>query len=42
MSLPDPSPPRKFRRLGLWLPFVALALLIGGWSAAWIEAKIDA
>lgn len=39
MSLPDPSAPRKFRRLGLWLPFVALGLLIVGWSAAWVWAR---
>ncbi len=39
MSVPDPSPPRKFRRLGLWLPFAALGLLILGWSAAWFWAR---
>ena len=39
MSLPDPSPPRKFRRLGLWLPFVALSLLVAGWSGAWVWAR---
>ncbi|THD52144.1 DUF2125 domain-containing protein [Phenylobacterium sp.] len=39
MSLPDPSPARKFRRLGLWLPFAALGLLIVGWSAAWVWAQ---
>jgi hypothetical protein len=39
MSVPDPNPPRKFRRLGLWLPFAALALLIAGWSAAWVWAR---
>jgi hypothetical protein len=39
MSLPDPAPPRKFRRLGLWLPFAALGLIIVGWSAAWIWAR---
>lgn len=42
MSLPDPSPPRKFRRLGLWLPFAALGLLIVAWSAAWVWAKGEA
>ncbi len=39
MSLPDPLPPRKFRRLGLWLPFAALGLLIIGWSLAWVWAR---
>lgn len=39
MSLPDPSPARKPRRLGLWLPFAALGLLIAGWSGAWIWAR---
>jgi hypothetical protein len=39
MSLPDTTAPRKFRRLGLWLPFVALALLVAGWSAAWVWAR---
>jgi hypothetical protein len=35
MSLPDPTPPRKLRRLGLWLPFAALALFVAAWSGAW-------
>ena len=39
MSLPDTTPPRKFRRLGLWLPFAALALIVAGWSAAWVWAR---
>ena len=39
MSLPDPHPPRKPRRLGLWLPFAALALLVAGWSGAWVWAR---
>src|SRR4051794_28063730 len=39
MSLPDPSAPRKFRRLGLWLPFAVLGLLVVGWSAVWVWAK---
>jgi hypothetical protein len=42
MSLPDPSPARKLRRLGLWLPFAALGLLIVGWSAAWVWARSQA
>lgn len=39
MSLPDPAPARKFRRLGLWLPFAALGLLIIALSAAWVWAR---
>ena len=39
MSLPDTTPPRKPRRLGLWLPFVGLALLIAAWSAAWVWVR---
>jgi len=39
MSVPDPSAPRKFRRLGLWLPFVALGLGVLGWSGVWFWAR---
>ncbi|WP_372784455.1 DUF2125 domain-containing protein [Phenylobacterium sp.] len=39
MSLPDPSPPRKPRRLGLILPFVALGLAVAAWSGVWFWAK---
>jgi hypothetical protein len=39
MSLPDPTSLRKRLRLGLWLPFVALGLLIAGWSVAWVWAR---
>jgi hypothetical protein len=39
MSVPDPSPARKPRRLGLWLPFAALALLIAIWSGAWVWGR---
>ena len=39
MSLPDTAAPRKRLRLGLWLPFVALGLLIAAWSAAWLWAR---
>jgi len=39
MSVPDPIPTRKPRRLGLWLPFLALGLLITGWSGAWVWAR---
>ena len=37
-SLPDPATPRKYRRLGLILPFAALGLLVVGWSVAWFWA----
>jgi hypothetical protein len=39
MSVHDPSPPRKPRRLGLYLPFVALALAVAAWSGLWAWAK---
>jgi hypothetical protein len=39
MSLPDTTPPRKRLRLGLWLPFVALGVLIAGWSGGWVWAR---
>lgn len=39
MSLPDTTAPRKPRRLGLWLPFAVLGLLIASWSGAWVWAR---
>lgn len=39
MSLPDPSSPRKYRRLGLYAPFALLALLVVAWSGAWFWAR---
>jgi hypothetical protein len=39
MSVPDTATPRKYRRLGLWLPFVGLGLFILAWSAAWVWAQ---
>lgn len=42
MSLPDPAPPRKFRRLGLWLPFAALILAAAAWTGAWLWARGEA
>jgi hypothetical protein len=39
MSLPDPDPPRKLSRLGLYLPFVLLLVLAAAWSAAWVWAR---
>jgi hypothetical protein len=42
MSLPDPAPPRKLSRLGLYGPIVALVLLVTGFSAAWFWARGEA
>lgn len=42
MSLPDQSPPRKPRRLGLILPWLGLVLLAGGWSLAWVRLRAEA
>ena len=42
MSLPDPTPPRKLSRLGLYGPIVALVLLVAGFSAAWFWARGEA
>jgi len=39
MSVHDPSAPRKPRRLGLYLPFVALAFAVAAWSGVWVWAK---
>jgi hypothetical protein len=39
MSLPDPASPRKFRRWGLYGPFLVLALAVAAWSAAWVWAR---
>ncbi len=39
MSVHDPSPPRKSRRLGLYLPFVVLVLAVAVWSGAWVWAR---
>jgi len=39
MSLPDPTPARKPRRLGLYIPFGLLLALIVLWSAAWVWAR---
>lgn len=42
MSLPDLPPPRKRRRLGLYLPFALALLLVIGWTAVWIYARGEA
>lgn len=48
MSLPDPTPPRKPRRLGLFAPFGLLLIAVAGWTAFWfagraqLERRMDA
>src|SRR5688500_11373092 len=42
MSSHDLPPPRKRSRLGLYLPFGLLAVLIILWTAAWIWARGEA
>ncbi len=39
MSVPDPTPPRKLSRLGLYIPFGLLAVFIVVWSAGWVWAR---
>ena len=39
MSLPDPAPPRKLSRLGLYGPIAALVILVAGFSGVWLWAK---
>ncbi len=39
MSLPDPPPPRKPSRLGLYAPFALLLVAIVGWSGFWLWAR---
>jgi hypothetical protein len=42
MTLPDHPPARKPRRLGLFLPWLALLLLVVGWSLAWFKLRDEA
>jgi hypothetical protein len=42
MSVPDPTPPRKLSKLGLYIPFGLLLVLIVGWSAVWVWARGEA
>ena len=42
MSLPDPVPPRKLRRIGLYAPFVILLVAIVIWSGFWLWARDQA
>ena len=39
MSLPDPPPPRKPSRLGLYGPFILLVIAIVAWSGFWFYAR---
>jgi hypothetical protein len=39
MSVPDPAAPRKLSRLGLYVPFGLLLLLIAAWSTVWLWAR---
>lgn len=39
MSVPDPAPPRKPRRLGLYLPFIIALVALAIWSGVWVQAK---
>jgi hypothetical protein len=41
MSVPDPLPPRKPRRLGLYLPFVLLLAAIAVWTGIWFKARME-
>lgn len=42
MSLPDPAPARKYRRLGLWGPFAVAGLAVVAWSGVWLWAQGEA
>jgi len=39
MSLPDPAPPRKPSRWGLYAPFAVLLIAIAAWSGVWWWAQ---
>ncbi len=42
MTLPDPDPPRKPRRAGLYIPFALLAIIVAGWSGGWFWVRGEA
>ncbi|MDB5448705.1 MAG: hypothetical protein JWQ97_4022, partial [Phenylobacterium sp.] len=42
MSLHDPGSARKFRRLGLYLPFVLLLAAAIAWTGFWLWARGEA
>ena len=39
MSLPDPTPPRKLSRLGLYIPFAIAIVFVIALSAGWVWAR---
>lgn len=41
MSLPDPLPTRKPRRLGLYLPFALVLVAAVAWSGFWFYARME-
>jgi hypothetical protein len=41
MSVPDPLPPRKPRRLALYLPFAIALIAAVAWSGVWFWARIQ-
>jgi len=41
MSVPDPLPARKPRRLGLYIPFALALIGAAAWSGAWFWARIQ-
>src|SRR4051794_22868045 len=42
MSVHDPKPARKPRRLGLYAPFLLLLVAVLGWTAFWLWARGEA
>jgi len=42
MTLPDPPPPRKVRRRGLYAPYVLALVLAAGWCGAWFWIRGEA
>src|SRR5512143_1737165 len=41
VSVPDPTPPRKLSRLGLYGPFGLLLVLIAVWTVVWLRARAE-
>lgn len=42
MSLPDPIPPRKHSRRGLYIPFAIALVVVAAWSGGWVWARGEA
>ena len=42
MSLPDPTPPRKLSRRGLYIPFAIAFVAVAAWSGVWVWARGEA